>query len=46
MEIRCNCGKLLAKFANDKLYLYCKRCKEEVEIDIKKLYEAEPKSQE
>ena len=40
------CPKYAYCFANDKLYLYCKRCKEEIEIDIKKLYKAEPKSQE
>lgn len=44
MEIKCDCGKLLARYTNEKLYLFCKRCKKEVEIDIKDILKAEPKS--
>lgn len=42
MEIKCECGKLLARYEKGKIILYCKRCKEEVQINIKDL---EPKSQ-
>lgn len=42
MDINCECGKLLARYEEGKIVLYCKRCKKEVEIDINKL---EPKSQ-
>lgn len=42
MNINCNCGKLLARYDKGILYLYCKRCKEEIKINIKEL---EPKSQ-
>ena len=41
MDIKCDCGKLLARHEKDKIILYCKRCKKEVEIEINKL---EPKS--
>lgn len=42
MDIKCECGKLLARYEDGKIFLYCKRCKKEVEIEIKNL---EPKSQ-
>ena len=42
MIIECDCGKLLGKYENDKIILYCKRCKKEKEIEIKNI---EPKSQ-
>ena len=42
MDIKCECGKLLARYEKEKIILYCKRCKKEVEIEINKL---EPKSQ-
>lgn len=42
MDINCKCGKLLARYKDGKLYLYCKRCKKEIEIELNKL---EPKSQ-
>ena len=32
-NINCNCGKLLAKVKNGKLYLYCKSCKKEIPIE-------------
>jgi len=41
MEIKCECGKLLARYENGKIILYCKRCKKEVKIEIHNL---EPKS--
>lgn len=42
MEIKCECGKLLAKIRDGKLYLFCKKCKKEIPINIKNI---EPKSQ-
>lgn len=41
MDIKCSCGKLVAKYRDGKLYLFCKKCKKEVPIDIKDI---EPKS--
>ena len=38
-NINCNCGKLIAKLRNGKLYLYCKSCKKEIPIEIEKLKE-------
>ena len=32
--IKCDCGKLVAKIKNGKLYVWCKHCKREVEIKI------------
>lgn len=31
-DIKCQCGKLIGKWRNGKLYLYCKQCKKEVEV--------------
>lgn len=42
MDLKCECGKLVGRYKNGKLYLYCKKCKKEVEIELNKL---EPKSQ-
>lgn len=34
-EIKCTCGKLLAKRHEDgKIYVWCKECKEEVELGV------------
>lgn len=34
-EIRCNCGKLLAKIGLDgKIKVWCKACRKEVELDV------------
>lgn len=41
-EIKCKCGKLLAKYDNGIIYLYCKSCKKEIPI---KIINKEPKSQ-
>jgi hypothetical protein len=32
--IRCDCGKLIAKERDGKIYLFCKMCKKEVELKI------------
>lgn len=32
-NINCDCGKLLAKVKNGKLYLYCKSCKKEIAFE-------------
>lgn len=42
MDIKCCCGKLLARYEMGNIILYCKRCKKEVKIDINKILE--PKS--
>jgi len=42
MDIKCLCGKLLARYEKGSIILYCKRCHEEIRINIDKL---EPKSQ-
>ena len=42
MDIQCSeCGKLLARYKNGKIFLYCKRCKKEIEIDIMEIVENE-----
>ena len=34
-EIRCKCGKLIAKrHADGKIYVWCKGCKKEVPLEI------------
>lgn len=43
MDIKCHCGKLLCRYKNGYLYLYCKVCKEERKISIEKI--TEPQSQ-
>lgn len=30
----CDCGKLVAKRRGKRIYLWCKNCKKEIEIDI------------
>lgn len=42
MDLKCECGKLVGRYENDTLYLYCKKCKKEIEIKLNNL---EPKSQ-
>lgn len=32
--IRCDCGKLIAKERDGKIYLFCKMCKKEVELKV------------
>lgn len=44
MDIKCCCGKLLARYEMGNIILYCKRCKEEKIINIDKLKKLEPKS--
>ena len=43
-SIKCDCGKLIAKTRDGKLYVWCKNCKREVEIKIE--YPKEPLSRE
>ena len=39
-DIRCACGKLLAKVRSDgKIMVWCKQCKKEVELEVEKLPE-------
>ena len=34
-EIKCKCGKLLAKRHEDgKIYIWCKECRKEVELEV------------
>ena len=34
-EIKCTCGKLLAKIHEDgKIYVWCKECRKEVELEV------------
>lgn len=34
-EIHCSCGKLLAKRHSDgKIYVWCKECRKEVELEV------------
>ena len=42
LDINCTCGKLIAKIKNDKLYLYCKQCRKEVEVKGFKIIKEEP----
>lgn len=36
-EIKCDCGKLLAKqHADGRIYVWCKKCRKEIELKIKK----------
>ena len=42
LDINCGCGKLLAKVKDNKLYLYCKSCKKEIEIKNLKVEYLEP----
>ena len=42
-EIKCECGKLLAKLHEDgKIYAWCKSCHKEVELKIEKESRYEP----
>ena len=34
--VKCNCGKLVAKWRDGKLYVWCKSCRREYEIPIPK----------
>ena len=42
--IKCDCGKLIAKYKDGKLFVWCKSCKREVEVKIE--YPKEPSSRE
>ncbi len=35
-NIKCPCGKLIAKERDGKIYVWCKHCKKEVELKIEK----------
>lgn len=36
-QIKCNCGKLLAKIdENGKIKVFCKKCKKEVPLEIRR----------
>lgn len=35
--VKCSCGKLLARYENGVLYLWCKECKKEIAVPIKNL---------
>lgn len=39
-SLRCDCGKIIAKQRDGKIYLWCKHCKKEIELNI----ETEPLS--
>lgn len=41
-NLKCFCNKLLARYDDKYIYLYCKLCKKEVAIKLQNL---EPKSQ-
>ena len=43
-QIKCDCGKLIAKYKDGKLFVWCKSCKREDEIKIE--YPKEPMSRE
>lgn len=34
IPIKCDCGKLLARYEDGKILVYCRRCKQEHEIRI------------
>lgn len=36
-EIKCGCGKLLARYDKGILYLWCKGCKKEIALPIDRL---------
>lgn len=40
--IRCECGKVIAKYRNGRIYLWCKACRKEVELTIEKVEPFEP----
>lgn len=41
-EIRCKCGKMVAKIHSDgKIYVWCKECRKEVELEVEP-YEPKP----
>ena len=42
LDIKCGCGKLIARLKGEKLYLYCKQCRKEVEIKGFKIIKEEP----
>lgn len=41
-EIKCTCGKLIAKERDGKIYLWCKSCRREVELKLAKESHYEP----
>lgn len=34
MDIKCDCGKLIARAKDGKVYVWCKHCKKEVPIKL------------
>lgn len=44
IPIRCDCGKLIAMCRQGKVYIKCKGCKREIELNV--VQSQEPKSQE
>ena len=32
--VRCTCGKLVAKMRDGKIFVYCKGCKREIELQL------------
>lgn len=32
--VKCTCGKMIARLRNGKVYVYCKTCKREVQLEI------------
>lgn len=41
-DIKCSCGKLIAKERGGKIYLWCKSCRCEVELKFEKESRNEP----
>lgn len=37
--IKCDCGKLLAKERDGKIFVWCKQCKKEVELKVRRTSE-------
>lgn len=35
-EVRCNCNRYLFSIGENKIYIKCRRCKREHEVEIKK----------
>lgn len=32
-DLKCDCGKLIARFDGERLYLWCKNCKREIPLE-------------
>lgn len=41
-DIKCSCGKLIAKERGGKIYVWCKSCRREVELKFEKESQNEP----